>query len=150
MSEITVPAPQLDVLCPVNYLIVRFPTARLSRAGFGELVDLVERDVIRVLDLEFVSRASDGTTRVVSTEEAVADAEDDLSMMLGSSSKLLDGGDVAILGDLLEPGSLGAVLVYENVWALPMLVALAQSRSEVIAYGAVAPEDLTTTLEATA
>ena len=46
---------------PVSYLIVEFPGNKMTGEGFEELVDLVSRGVIRILDLEFVTRADDGS-----------------------------------------------------------------------------------------
>lgn len=131
-----------DLLAPVDHLVITFPSSRLTRAGFGELLDLVDRGVIGVLDLEFVRKGHDGVVRRVATEEAVADAEDDLSLVLGSSSALLDDDDVAALGELLDPGHLGCVLLYENLWAIAMLTALARSGAHVVSHGGVAHDDI--------
>jgi hypothetical protein len=146
-APVTTPAPTADLLAPVDHLIVTFPRPRLTRAGFGELVELVDRGVVRVLDLEFVSKALDGTVARVDTAQAVADAEDDLSMVLGTYSGLLDDDDVAALGEMLEPGTLGGVLIYENTWALGMIGALARSGAVVVSHGPVSHDDLNAVLD---
>lgn len=41
-----------DILGPIDFLAVDFPDGRVTNDGFACLLDLVDRDVIRVLDLE--------------------------------------------------------------------------------------------------
>ena len=51
-------------LGPISYLIVEFPGNKMTGEGFPILVDLVDRGVIRILDLVFVTRDADGSMRV--------------------------------------------------------------------------------------
>jgi len=52
-------------LGPVSYLIVEFPGNKMTGDGLPLLVDLVDRGIIRILDLLFVMRGEDGTIRGV-------------------------------------------------------------------------------------
>src|SRR5262245_55231903 len=54
---------QDDVLGPIDFLAVAFPNGRVTGGGFKRLMDLVERDIIRVLDLEFIVKSRDGVVR---------------------------------------------------------------------------------------
>ena len=51
---------------PVSYLIVEFPGNKMTGEGFQALVDLVDRGLIRILDLEFVTRDEDGSVTALS------------------------------------------------------------------------------------
>ena len=54
-----------DVLGPIDYLAVEFPTGRMTGSGFRLLRDVVDRGLVLVMDLEFVRKGIDGTvTRV--------------------------------------------------------------------------------------
>ena len=46
----------LDETGPIDYLVVEFPGNRMTGEGFPLLVDLVERGIIRILDLVFVKQ----------------------------------------------------------------------------------------------
>ena len=110
-------------------LVVEFPSGSVTTAGFGVLLDLVERDVIRILDLEFdVAKDDSGVVRPVDLPDVVSAATGDFSPFLGSSSGLLDAEDVRLVGGLIEPGSLAGVLVYESVWAASMAAGLRRRR----------------------
>lgn len=102
---------------PVDYLIVEFPGSRMTGEGLPLLVDLVEGGVIRILDLVFIHKGTDGSVDLVELRN-VGD-EVDLTVFEGASSGLLDQGDLDDAGAALEAGNSAAVVVYENVWAAP-------------------------------
>ncbi|NTW42150.1 MAG: DUF1269 domain-containing protein, partial [Cellulomonadaceae bacterium] len=45
---------ELDDVAPIDYLVVEFPGSRMTGEGFPVIVDLVERGIIRLLDLVFL------------------------------------------------------------------------------------------------
>jgi hypothetical protein len=60
-------ASELDVLGPVDYLVVEFPADRANFSGemAAELRSLVDRELIRVLDLVIVRKDSEDVPLVV-------------------------------------------------------------------------------------
>ena len=135
----------VDRLGPVDLLVIEFPRGRLSAEGFATLVDLVDRDVLRVLDLEFVTRPEDGPPRLVAIEDAVSE-EAELHYLNGASTDLLDDDDVLEVGTHIEPGSLGCVVVVEHSWALGLSDALEASGAHLLRSSRVSPEDLVAAL----
>ena len=55
----------IEEMGPVDYLVVEFPGSKMTGEGFPLLIDLVDRGIIRVLDLLFVTKDLDGTIRAV-------------------------------------------------------------------------------------
>jgi Family of unknown function (DUF6325) len=100
-----------EELGPIDYLIVEFPGSKMTGEGLPILVDLVERGVIRILDLLFVSKGTDGSTDVVAIADFDGDGSLDLAVFEGASSGLLGESDVADASDVLDPGSSAAILV---------------------------------------
>ena len=135
-------------LGPVSYLIVEFPGNKMTGDGLPLLVDLVDRGVIRILDLLFVMRGEDGTTAVVELSDLDGDGELDLAIFEGASSGLLGETDAADAGEAIEPGSSAAVLLFENRWATPFVQALRAGGAEVVAAGYVPQDELLTSLDA--
>jgi hypothetical protein len=74
------------------------PDGQLSAPGFDRLLELVDRGVIRILDIEFVAKDAAGA-RVVTVADLPAGPDLDLSAWVGSSSGLLDADDIALVGD---------------------------------------------------
>jgi len=53
----------VDELGPVDYVVVEFPADKANFSGemAAELSDLIERDLVRVLDLLFLKKNLDGS-----------------------------------------------------------------------------------------
>ena len=134
---------------PISYLIVEFPGNKMTGEGFAHLVDLVDRGIIRILDLTFISRDTDGNTRALKLSDLDQDGKLDLAVFDGASSGLLDAGDLAEAGSVIEPGSSAGVLLFENRWAIPFVNALRASDAQLVAAGYVPQDALVAALDAT-
>ena len=136
----------VEEMGPVDYLVIEFPGNRMTGEAFPLLVDLAERGIIRVIDLVFVRKDSDGSVRAL--EMRNAGDEVDLTVFEGASSGLLDQGDLEEAGAALEPGNSAAVLVYENLWAAPLARALRRSGAQFVAGGRIPVQALLASLDA--
>lgn len=142
-------ATELDVLGPVEFAVVEFPGGVIGGAGFGELLKLADSGVIRLLDLEFVTRIADGTVVPVSVADVTAGPGVELSAFDGASSGLVDATDLATLGDSIGVGSVAAVLVYEEQVLIPVVAAWHAAGGRLALVGHLEPADLDEALDAT-
>jgi hypothetical protein len=119
-------------LGPVDFLVVEFPGSRMTGEGLPLLVDLVDRGIVRVLDLVFVKKRDDG--KIVSLDIGqLEDGGHGLSVFQGAKSGLMGQDDIDALADVLEPGSSAALLLYENTWAAPLATALIRNGARLVA-----------------
>ncbi len=132
---------------PVDYLVVEFPEGRLTGEGFPLLVDLVDRGIIRILDLVFVGKRADGTVEGLELTDLDQDGTLDLLMFEGVSTGLVDADDLAEAADVLSPGSIAAILVYENRWAAPLASALRRGGGQLVAGGRIPVQALLAAVE---
>jgi hypothetical protein len=150
-SAQTAPAEQTGsddyVVGPIDYLAVEFPGARLSGEGLAALLDLVDRGVIRILDLRVAKVDADGVMTAVEITDLDGDGTLDLSVFAGVRSGLLDDEDVSASAGLVEPGNAVAVLLYENTWAGPFVAAMRRAGAEVVASGRVPADDVIAMLD---
>jgi hypothetical protein len=116
--------------------------------AFPILVDLADRGVIRILDLAFISKGTDGKVVGLSISDIDGDGDLDLAVFEGASSGLLDSSDLDEAGSVLEPGSSAGVLVYENVWAAPFATALRRSGGQLVASGRIPVQAVLAALDA--
>ena len=135
-------------LGPISYLIVEFPGNKMTGDGLAELVDLVDRGVIRVLDLLFVARDTDGSTRAIELQDIDNDGSLDLAMFEGASSGVLDDSDLADAASVIEPGSSAGVLLFENRWATSFTQALRRGGAQLVAAGYIPQDALMASLDA--
>ena len=138
-----------DDLGPMDYLAVEFPSGRITGDGFTVLLDLVDRGVIRILDLEFVTKAPDGSLGVVDVAGLSTEPGLDLSPFAGASSGILDQSDIDEVGAAIGTGSVAAVLVYEELVIFPLIAAWRRGGARVIAEGQISPDDIVLALDAT-
>ena len=127
----------LDTMGPIDYLVVEFPGSRMTGEGLPLLVDLVDRGIIRILDLVFIRKELDGSVAGIEIADFDADGTLDLAVFEGASSGLLGTDEVEEAGSVLEPGSSAGILVYENVWAAPLAVALRRGGGQLVASGRI-------------
>jgi hypothetical protein len=125
----------IEEMGPIDYLVIEFPGSRMSGEGLPLLVDLVDRGVIRVLDLVFIRKMPDGSVVRLDLTRPQAGGGADLSMFEGASSGLLDQDDIDAAARAIEPGSTAGLIVYENRWAAPLATALRRGGAQMVASG---------------
>ncbi len=138
----------LDQMGPVDYLIVEFPGSRMTGRGFPLLLDLVDRDIIRILDFLFVKKHQDGSVSGMAIADLDRDGSLDLAVFEGAGSGLVGADDIEEAGGVLQPGSSAAILVYENVWAAPLAVELRRGGGQLVAGGRIPVQALLASLDA--
>ncbi|MFF8532743.1 DUF6325 family protein [Streptomyces sp. SAS_267] len=122
---------------PIDYIVVEFPGNRMTGEGLPILVDLVDRGLIRILDLLFVRKDADGSVVGMEVADFDGDGALDLAVFEGVSSGLLGEDDIEEAGKALEPGNSAGILVYENVWAAPFATALRRGGAQMVASGRI-------------
>jgi hypothetical protein len=139
---------EVEPMGPISYLIVEFPGNKMTGEAFPALIDLVDRGLIRILDLQFVTRGVDGSVAALELQE-LESGEFDLSVFEGVSSGMLDQSDFDDAASALEPGSSAGILILENRWAATFVQALRNSDAQLVAAGYIPLADIEASLDAT-
>ena len=133
---------------PVDYIVVEFPGSRFTGVGLPLLVDLVDRGIIRILDLLFVQKDDEGNLSGLELSDLDSDGDLDLTVFEGATSGLLGEDDIAEAANVISPGSSAAVLIYENTWAAPFATALRRDGAQLVASGRVPVQAILASLDA--
>ena len=141
-------ADDLDEMGPVDYLVVEFPGNRMTGEAFPLLVDLVDRGLVRILDLVFVRKDIDESVAGLELKDLDGDGELDLAVFEEASSGLVGEDDIQEAGNALEPNSSAGILVYENVWAAPFAAAVRRSGGQLVASGRIPVQAVLAALDA--
>jgi hypothetical protein len=140
---------ELDELGPIDYLVIEFPADRQpDGSALPLLVDLVDRGIIRVLDLAFVGRDDDGSIVGIEIADFGLTGDYDIELFAGASTGLIGGDDLEEAASALEPGCSAAVLLYENTWAAPFARKLRENGAQLVANGRVPVQALLAALDA--
>ena len=144
----TVSTEQLEELGPIDYVVLEWNGDQpVTGEVMPLLLDLVDRGVIRILDLAFLVKADDGSVAAID----LADVEQNggsLAEFQGVSSGLLGQDDLEEAANALEPGTVAGVLVWENRWAAPVAVALRRSGGQLVANGRIPIQAIVASLDA--
>jgi hypothetical protein len=114
---------ELDEMGPIDYVLIEWPGRQPKGEAAPYLVDLVDRGIIRILDLAFITKGEDGAVAGLEISE-VGEQVEEMKVFEGASSGLLSDEDAAEAAEALEPGTSAALLVYENRWAGPFAAAV--------------------------
>jgi uncharacterized membrane protein len=132
---------------PIDYILVEWPGRQPNGEVAPHLVDLVERGLIRILDLSLIVKDEDGTVAGIELAD-LGDGAGELTVFEGASSGLISDDDIGEAASALEPGTSAALLVYENTWAAPFAAAVRRSGGQLVAGGRIPVEAIEAALDA--
>jgi hypothetical protein len=134
---------------PIDIAVIGYPAnAPMTGEAAPLLVDLVERGIIRVLDVLFVTKNEDGTFSGFDARDLTDKGVGDFAVFEGASSGLLGDEDAEKAAEAIEPGSAAVMIVYENRWAAPFVAAVRRNGGEAIAFERIPTQDVIDALDA--
>jgi Family of unknown function (DUF6325) len=138
-----------DELGPVDIIVIAYPAdAPMTGEAVPLFLDLINRGIVRVLDVMFVMKNADGTFSGFDATDLDQDSVGDFAEFAGASSGLLGDTDLETAADAIEPGSAAAMIVYENRWAAPFAAAVRRNGGRLVASERIPAQDLLDALDA--
>jgi hypothetical protein len=138
----------IDELGPVDWLVVEFPGSRFNGEIAPTITDLVDREIIRVLDLLMLRKDDDGNLEAFEIAELEDSELGELREYEAELAMLLSAEDVEAVAAAIEPGSSAACLVFENRWAAPFASAVRRAGGQLVANGRIPVQALLASIEA--
>jgi hypothetical protein len=133
---------------PIDFVLIEFPGDRLTGAAADALMDLVDRGIVRVYDLLVIRKEDDGTFSGIDVSDLSADHVGGFTAFAGARSGLVDDDDVRAAADAMEPGTVAALVVYENAWAVPFVAATLDAGGQLVASARIPAQDVMDALDA--
>jgi hypothetical protein len=138
----------VDELGPVDYLVVEFPGSKFNGDIAPSLADLVDRNLIRLLDLLVLKKEVDGSIDAFELSGLDDTEVGELRTYESALAFLLSEDDIASIAAAIDPGSSAGVLVWENTWAAPFASAIRRSGGQLVAGGRIPTQALLAAVEA--
>jgi hypothetical protein len=137
-------------LGPIDYLVVEFPGDKQNFTGAmaKELAALIDNNTVRVLDLVIVQKDENGEFEALELDDL--DDVGELEAAEATLAEILAAEDLAHIANAMDPGTVAAVLVWENTWASPFATAIRESEGQLVASGRIPTQALIAAFEADA
>ena len=100
------------------------------------LVDLVDKGLIRIIDLAIVSKDGDGTVAILERQELSPAVAEAMIKIEGTITGLLSEADLMEEAEALKPNNTAAALLVEHIWAKDLAKAVRGSQRRDRAVGA--------------
>jgi hypothetical protein len=138
----------VDELGPVDWIVVEFPGSKFNGEIAPQLESLVERGIVRVLDLLVLKKDDDGSLEAFEITDLDDSEAGQFRAYEDALAHLLSEDDVNNVAAAIEPGTTAAVLVWENVWAAPFASACRRAGGQLVAGGRIPIQALIALVEA--
>ena len=138
----------IDETGPIDWFLIGAPDKKINGELVPPLLDLVDRRLIRILDLLILVKRGEGDFDVLTTSDLDPEQVGDLGELAGATSGLLTADDAAEAAALMAPNSLGLFIVYENTWAVPFAVAARKAGGQLLAQGRFPTQAVVAVLDA--
>jgi len=137
-----------DVHGPIDFVLLEFQADNLRGEAAEALLDLVERGIVRIYDLLIVTKDADGTFSGLAVDALADDQAGAFAVFEGVSSGMLGDEDIAEAAGAMEPGTVAALIVFENVWAIPFVRAVYNAGGALIASARIPADVVNEALDA--
>ena len=139
---------ELEETGAIDWYLIESRGKELNGELVPPLIDLVDRRLIRILDVLILIKRADGSFDALTTEELDPGQVGELGPLKGASSGLLNDEDAEAAASAMESDSVGLLIVYENLWSVPFAVAARKAGGQVVAAGRVPTQAILARLDA--
>ena len=132
---------------PIDFVLLEFSEDADTKACGDAIMDLIKRDVIRLLDILVIRKALDGSFSGVDLTDVTSAGIGGFTAFDGARSGLVHNDEVSAAVEVMQPGTMAALIVYENTWAAPFVGAVLDAGGELIASQRIPAPDVLEALE---
>lgn len=137
---------EFDEMGPIDWLLIEFDGPFTGEAA-GPLLDLVDRGLIRLLDVVLMRKDEEGNVAVVEISDLPDDEAVHVDIIAAAGSGILGEDDVNEAGAALENDTRAVFLLYENTWAAPFAVAIREAGGILVDSGRIPTQQILAALE---
>jgi uncharacterized membrane protein len=127
----------------LEYVVIGFEDDQFTGEILPELNAIQEKGLIRVVDLLFVMKDTDGTVTVREVSELGDEELAAYDGIAGDLMGLFTAEDVEQLAEEIPPGTSAVVVLLEHTWAIGLTEAVRRAGGMLFTGGLVTPDALT-------
>jgi hypothetical protein len=127
---------------PIDFYVFEFRNEKLKGEILPELIDLVQKGVVRVIDLVIIQKDKDGVHAAIELQELDTDTLAIYDPLNAEISGLIQVEDVDAIAEQMENDTTAAALMIENLWAIKFKQALLNADARVLEQVRLPHEDV--------
>ena len=125
---------------PLEYALIEFEGGEFSGKIVPELLDLAQRQIVRFVDIVFIQKDEDGSTRTIELNDLDPESYE-LFVPIGEQvSSLFTTDDLEIAASRLPVNSAAMLILWENLWTGNLRQALLDAGGQLVERKQIAPE----------
>ena len=128
-------------LGPVDFIALEFPGNRFKGEILPDLLDLVEREVIRIFDLLIINKDADGTVHVRELQELDPAEMSNVDPFKADVSHMITELDIQAIAEKLENNSTAGLMLIENLWAKKTMQSMVDANGRLVMFERI-PHDV--------
>ena len=127
---------------PLEYALIEFEDAKFSGKIIPELLDLAARGIVRFVDVVFIEKQEDGSTRTLELNDLDPETYEMFVPLGEHVSNLFTNDDLQIAASKLPDKSAAVLFLWENLWVANLRKAIGDAGGRLVERVQIAPEVL--------
>jgi hypothetical protein len=124
-----------------------FHTERLKGEIMRELLDLVEKKIVRVIDLVIIQKYEDGSHQALEMEEIAPNIMSIFDPLDVEISGIVQVEDIEAIAAAMDKDTTAAVLLVENLWSIKFAEAIVRADGQLLLHDRIPFEVINETIE---
>jgi hypothetical protein len=127
---------------PIDYIVLSFSGNQFKGEIMESLLELVESNTIRIIDLMIVLKDEQGELIAVELQQHDPKIAAFFEPLDFEISGMITAEDVEVIGASLENNSTAALMLFENLWAIKFKEAVINANGTLVVQGRIPPEEI--------
>jgi hypothetical protein len=132
---------------PIDFIAIEFKTDQLTGESLPALIELVQKEIIRVIDLVIILKDQAGDYQVLEIEELAPDVLAVFDPLEIEISGIIQVEDIELIAEAMEDNTTAALLLFENLWAIKFGEAVVRASGRMVMFDRIPFEVVNETME---
>ena len=126
---------------PIDFIALEFPGNRFKGEILPDLFELVDKEIIRIIDLVIITRDQDGQVTVRELRELDPAHIEIFSPLNAEVNQMITESDIDMIAEKLADNSTAGILLIENLWAKKTQQAMMDANGRLVMFERI-PHDV--------
>jgi hypothetical protein len=132
---------------PIDFIAIEFKTDQLTGESLPALIELVQKEIIRVIDLVIILKDQAGDYQVLEIEELAPDVLAVFDPLEIEISGIIQVEDIELIAEAMEDNTTAALLLFEDLWAIKVGEAVTRASGRMVMFDRIPFEVVNETME---